>query len=151
MSLRLERLRTVDGSLPFDRSVKGFNRDWWGDGPALQGREHFSVVRGNTEIARAEVDPGSTDVGIYVGLTMPGVVVKIEFFEVRKRYRGQSVGRDVVAAIVAEYEGAWLTVVSTDAGGFWKAVGWTEARYRDRPDVPSFRYLLKATPGRRSG
>ncbi|MCR2817085.1 hypothetical protein [Microbacterium jiangjiandongii] len=147
MSMRLARLRTVDGSLPFDRSAKGFNRAWWYDGPALQGREYFSVVRGNTEVARAEVDPNSTDVGSYVGLTVPGVVVKIEFFEVRRRFRGDGIGRDAVAAIAAQYEGAWLTVVSSDAGGFWEAIGWTEARYGDRPDVPSFRYLLDARTG----
>jgi hypothetical protein len=141
VSLRLERLQPIGQSLPFDCSTKGFRTEWWCDGPALNGREHFSVLRGTTELARAVVDPNSTDVGAHSGLTLPAVVVKIEFFEVRKKYRCRNIGRDAVAATIGRYEGAWLTVVSTDSGGFWQSIGWSEARNQDRPDVPSFRYL----------
>jgi GNAT superfamily N-acetyltransferase len=145
MSLVVHRLTPDRGRLPFDCRVTGFDLNWWCDGATLRGREYLSVSRDGVEVARAEVDPQSTDVDEYVGLDLPGTVVKIEFFEVRKHLRGRGVGRLAVAAVTERYEGPWFTVVAVTSAGFWTSIGWTEARHATRPDTPTARYLFNAT------
>jgi GNAT superfamily N-acetyltransferase len=130
--------------LPFDRRTKGFDRDWWCGNDAPPGREYLTFALEGVELVRAQIDPVSTDVDEYVGLDLPAVVVKIEFFEVSKRVRGQGLGRQTVAGIVERYAGRSFTVASADAGGFWTKIGWTEARHVQRPTAPTFRYVLRA-------
>lgn len=145
MTLSVHQLSTQSGRLPFDCSLDGFNHDWWCDASARRGHEYLTIVRGEVEVARAEVNPHSTDLDDYAGMDLPTTVVKIEFFEVREKLRLQGVGRAVVDAIIDRYKGRWLTVASAEAGAFWTALGWTEARHIRRPEMPSSRYLLHAS------
>ncbi|MFZ8756938.1 hypothetical protein ACO03V_05895 [Microbacterium sp. HMH0099] len=124
--------------------MTGFDPDWWCDGAALRGREYLSISRDGVELARAELDPQSTDVDEYTGLDLPATVVKIEFFEVRKQLRGRGVGRWAVAALIQHYEGPWFTVAAVTAAGFWTSIGWTEARHAARPCSSTARYLFNA-------
>ncbi|PYD00910.1 hypothetical protein B4U78_009345 [Microbacterium esteraromaticum] len=145
MSLVAHRLVPDRGRLPFDCRLTGFDPDWWCDGATLRGREYLSVSRDGVEVARAEVDPRSTDVDEYVGLDLRGTVVKIEFFEVRKHLRGQGVGRLAVAAVIERYEGPWFTAAAVTAASFWTSIGWTEARHAARPYSSTARYLFNAS------
>lgn len=144
MTISIHRLIPTGGRVPFERRTKGFNRDWWRDVVALPGREYLTLALDGVEVARAQIDPASTDVDKYAGLDLPTVVVKIEFFEVTKRVRRQGLGWQAVDAILERYPGRWFTVASADAGGFWTKIGWTEARHVERPAAPSFRYVFHA-------
>lgn len=139
--MRIEELRAFDVRVPFEHSVSGFNSDWWCGGSPIRGRKYFSVFRDGIEVARAEVDPSSSDVGEHPGTTTLESIVKIEFFEVREDFRCLDIGRQAVALIAAQFEGLWITALSAVAGGFWRAIGWTETLVEGQPSRSIFMFV----------
>jgi GNAT superfamily N-acetyltransferase len=128
----------------------GFTYAWWHRLWDLGHRYSlWSVVDGDVEIARIELDQ-EVHYDHYNGVPyLERDVLEVDFFEVSAPLRGQGLGRAVLELVAERNPGSRLVAFSEEADGFWAGLGW--ARY-DHPDgFPSYRPFFVAPddwPGR---
>ena len=154
MTLRLSERRPGPGDdrlwVPFD-DTDGFTTHWWNRLQRTGSTDyvHLSVVDGDTEVARVELDNG---VHIDAYRNLPILVaspLEIQFIEVRASHRLRGLGRAVVELLAREHPDRTLLAFSEEADGFWDSLGWTRHIHEEdnEPDPRHRPLYIQPQPG----
>jgi len=125
----------------------GFNDEWWlGDEKSPLVFCSFTTdARG--EVARAQIKLRSTLGVAYPTYARPQFgSTEVDRLEVRTDLRGQGLGREVMARLLAEFPRPCIALsLDERSDPFWRSLGWTEHPHPDprgaslfvRPDSPT--------------
>lgn len=123
MSLRLDervRRRGDDRTLwyPF-HDANGFNAQWWLN-HAFDHHRYFSILDGDNEVARVDLDD-RVWVDEYPGAPTGPDLLEVQFLEVRDGCRLKGLGTDIVSMMVNANPGRRLVAFpSGEAASFWE-------------------------------
>lgn len=120
----------------------GFNYSWWSDvTEASLVFCSFSTDR-RTEVARARLRRRSTVGSAYgVNARSHAVATEIERLEVRVDHRNRGVGHEVVALLLAKFQGPWVAISLDETSHlFWRSLRWNKHDHPHERGFPLFAY-----------